>query len=93
VPALLISGKLACLLGALLIFAPRLLLTSTVSGHNMHHGPVDHATALADQHLAGLLMVVACPLSYVLTAVVLAAQTMSHLERSALSASARLAGR
>ncbi len=67
--ALLVSGKLACLLGVLLIFAPRPLF----AGHGAHH---DHGAALADQHLAGLLMVAACPLSYVLTAVVLAAQAI-----------------
>jgi putative membrane protein len=90
---LLVSGKLACLLGALLIFAPRVLLPSPRAGHILHHGPADLSAALADQHLAGLLMVVACPLSYVLAAVVLAAQIMSALERGALTAGARLAGR
>jgi putative membrane protein len=91
--ALLLCGKLACLLGALLIFAPRPLFTSPGGDHAMHHGPADQAMALADQHLAGLLMVAACPLSYVLTAVVLAARTMSRLERCALPAGAPLAGR
>jgi putative membrane protein len=91
--ALLVCGKLACLLGALLIFAPRVLLPSPGAGHILHQGPADHATALADQHLAGLLMVVACPLSYVVAAVVLAAQAMSDIERGGPSASARLAGR
>ena len=62
--ALLISGKLFCLLGVLLVFAPRpLYLHATLQeGH----------AALADQQLAGLLMVVACPLSYVLAGVVIA---------------------
>jgi putative membrane protein len=91
--ALLVCGKLACLLGTLLIFAPRVLLPSPGAGHNLHHAPADPAAALADQHLAGLLMVVACPLSYVLAAVVLAAQAMSALERGSLSTGARLAGR
>ena len=68
--ALLLTGKLACLLGALLVFAPRdlylidglfLLLCST--------GP----STLSDQHLAGLLMITACPLSYLVAGVVLAA--------------------
>jgi putative membrane protein len=59
--ALLATGKLACLLGALLIFARRPLFV--------------HAT-MDDQQLAGLLMVVACPLSYVLVGVVLSAQLM-----------------
>jgi putative membrane protein len=91
--ALLVCGKLACLLGALLIFAPRVLLASPGASHLLQHGPADHAAALADQHLAGLLMVVACPLSYVAAAIVLAAQTMSALERGAVSARGRLAGR
>jgi putative membrane protein len=66
--ALLATGKLACLLGALLIFAPRPLYARTV-GHAAAHG-------LQDQQLAGLLMVVACPLSYVLVGIVLSAQMM-----------------
>ena len=79
--ALLVSGKLACLLGALLIFAPRLLLEADASAHGSHAMPVGQTT-LADQQLAGLLMIAACPLSYVLTAIVLAAQMMSGLERA-----------
>jgi putative membrane protein len=79
--ALLVSGKLACLLGALLIFAPRLLFDADASAHGTHAMPFGHAT-LADQHLAGLVMIAACPLSYVLTAIVLAAQTMTGLERA-----------
>jgi putative membrane protein len=80
VAALMLSGKLACLLGVLLIFAPRdvygipgvqFLLCST--------GP----SSLADQQLAGLLMITACPLSYVAAGVVLAAQMMGDFERSA----------
>jgi putative membrane protein len=74
--ALLLSGKLACLLGALLIFSPRVLLAAAPT--HGHH-PVSHSANLADQHLAGLLMVAACPLSYVLAAIVLAARTMTSL--------------
>jgi putative membrane protein len=55
--ALLISGKFACLLGVLLIFAPRLLF-----GVHAEHA-AHTATSLIDQQLAGLLMVTACPLS------------------------------
>jgi putative membrane protein len=72
--ALLISGKLACLLGVLLIFAPRPLFAS---GHAVH---LADEALLADQHLAGLLMIAACPLSYVLTAVVLAVHTVNGLD-------------
>jgi putative membrane protein len=66
--ALLATGKLVCLLGALLIFAPRPLYVRTV-GHAAAHW-------LQDQQLAGLLMVVACPLSYVLVGIILSAQMM-----------------
>lgn len=61
--ALAVTGKLVCLLGALLIFAPRVLCTS----------PTQDLT-LADQQLAGLLMVAGCSLSYLVAAVVLATQ-------------------
>ncbi len=70
--ALLVSGKLACLLGALLTFSPRMIYSAHTAG-------VSHATALADQHLAGLLMIIACPLSFILTAIVLAAQILGDL--------------
>lgn len=75
--ALLLTGKLACLLGALLIFAPRelydlngLVLALCFSG----------PSSLADQQLAGLLMITACPLSYLVTGVVLAARMIGCLE-------------
>ncbi len=48
--ALLVSGKLACLLGVLFIFAPRPLFGT------VHHG---HGVLLDDQHLAGLLKIAA----------------------------------
>jgi putative membrane protein len=78
VAMLLMTGKLACLLGALLILAPRVLyplegLASAICGVK---GPM----TLADQHLAGLLMIVACPLSYVVAGVVMAAQMLADLE-------------
>jgi putative membrane protein len=65
--ALLTTAKLACLLGALLAFAPYPLFAGP-------HHPLD----LADQQQAGLLMLAACPLSYVLAGVVLAARMLSH---------------
>jgi putative membrane protein len=71
----LLTGKLSCLLGALLIFAPRILYTS---GHQ--HSAMANLT---DQQLAGLLMIIACPLSYVTAGVVLAAQMMADLGRPA----------
>jgi putative membrane protein len=61
IPALLLTGKLVCLLAALLVFSPRAL-----------YGSADHAAhGLGDQHLAGLLMLAACPLSYLIAAVVM----------------------
>jgi putative membrane protein len=80
---LLITGKLACLLGVLMIFAPRDMyglpgllfpLCST--------GP----SSLQDQQLAGLLMITACPLSYLVAGVVLAAQMLGRVEQSSGSA-------
>jgi putative membrane protein len=59
IPALLFTGKLVCLLAALLVFAPRSLYGS----HAAH--------SLDDQHLAGLLMLAACPLSYLVAAVLM----------------------
>jgi putative membrane protein len=76
IPALLLTGKLACLLAALLVFAPRLL-------YEAHPHFALHATAadaLADQQLAGLLMIVACPLSYLIAGVVFAAQILGDAE-------------
>jgi putative membrane protein len=64
IPALLLTGKVTCLLAALLVFAPRALYGA--AGHGMH--------ALADQHIAGLLMIAACPLGYVLPALVITLQ-------------------
>jgi putative membrane protein len=77
--ALLITGKLFCLLGALLVFAPRLLY-----GDSVAHGlkVADPDAALADQHLAGLLMLAVCPLTYVLAGVVIAAQWLSDVARA-----------
>jgi putative membrane protein len=60
--ALLLTGKLACLLAALLIFSPRLLYLVHTHGEEV---------SLDDQQLAGLLMIVACPLSYLTAAVLI----------------------
>lgn len=54
--ALLLTGKLFCMLGVLLLFAPR-----SMYGHG--------AGAIADQQMAGLLMLIACPLTYTAAAV------------------------
>ena len=74
--SLLITGKFACLLGALLIFAPRPLYFAADPRHS-------HAvlSTLGDQQLAGLYMVAACPLSFVLAGIVLAVQALGELAR------------
>ncbi len=75
--ALMLTGKVACLLGALLIFAPRdLYVLPGLVLAPCGTGP----STLADQQLAGLLMVTACPLSYLVAGVVLAAQMLSRLD-------------
>jgi putative membrane protein len=66
---LLVTGKLFCLLAALLVFAPRAI-------YGAHPAPL-----LADQQLAGLLMIVACPLSYVLAGIVLTVQLIRPVQR------------
>lgn len=70
-PALLLTGKLVCLLAALLVFAPRAL-------YGVHHQPSATMPALHDQQLAGLLMIAACPLSYLMAALVI---TVRFLKR------------
>jgi putative membrane protein len=71
--ALLITGKLACLLAALLVFAPRTFLVT-----QSHHDVT--ALVLDDQHLAGLLMIVACPASYVLAGVLIAVRVIGFTQ-------------
>ena len=68
IAALLVTGKLTCLLSVLLIFSPRALYAA--SGHAGHR--------LDDQQLAGLLMVTACPLSYLIAAVVIVARLLNN---------------
>jgi putative membrane protein len=76
--ALLLTGKLFCLLAALLTFSPRPLYP-LIAGHGGH--VLTSAELLADQQLAGLLMIVACPLTYVLAGVVIAARWLSDIEQ------------
>ncbi|MFG3591318.1 cytochrome c oxidase assembly protein [Bradyrhizobium sp. RDI18] len=82
IPALLLTGKLTCLPAALLIFAPR-----TLYGFADHFaGAAEHFSshhALEDQHLAGLLMITACPLSYLVAAVIITVQLITRAEISA----------
>lgn len=74
--ALLLTGKLVCLLAVLLVFAPRPLYTA------MAHASADSASAaLADQQLAGLVMIAVCPIAYVGAAILIAARWLRDIER------------
>jgi putative membrane protein len=86
--ALLVTGKLFCLIAVLLVFAPRVLY-----GMSTAHPSIE----LADQQLAGLLMVTVCPITYVLAAIFLISRwfqalcnSKSHAEPSALAMESRL---
>lgn len=74
--ALLVTGKLFCLLGALLVFAPNLLF-DLGPAHQHSIG----AKTLEDQQMAGMLMLVACPLSYVAAGIVLAGRWFLSLDQ------------
>lgn len=67
--ALLVTGKLYCLLGVLLLFAPRVIVSHGIAG----------PAALADQQSAGLLMLIACPLTYIAAAVLLCVRWLDEL--------------
>ncbi|HLT89340.1 MAG TPA: cytochrome c oxidase assembly protein [Woeseiaceae bacterium] len=73
--ALLVTGKLFCLMGVLLAFAPRGLYPGLATGSPQ--------AALADQQLAGLLMLLACPATYVAAGIVIAARWLARLEHDA----------
>lgn len=75
VAALLLSGKLTCLLSALLVFSPRVL-----------YGAPFSAVQIEDQQLAGLLMITACPLSYLIAAVVIVARLVCRIPDVQMSA-------
>lgn len=74
--ALLVTGKLFCLLAALLVFAPRAIYSDR---HALHAHHLAAADPLADQYLAGLLMLVVCPLTYVLAGVLIAERWLREL--------------
>lgn len=77
--ALLLTGKLFCLFAALLVFSPRLLYAGLAHSHHAHHGAV---TGMADQQMAGLIMLAICPLAYVATGIVIAARWILDIERA-----------
>lgn len=70
--ALLFTGKFVCLLGALLVFAPRALFDCNPS--SVCGATTADPTPLEDQQMAGLIMIAACPLTYVTAGVVLTAR-------------------
>lgn len=79
IAALMVTGKLACLLGALMIFASRdLYLLPSLSIPFCSTGP----STLEDQQVAGLFMITACPLSYLVAGTILAAQMFARLDRA-----------
>jgi putative membrane protein len=74
---LLLTSKLFCLLGVLLVFAPRVLYSGIPAGSG--HGAA-HAVSLADQQLAGLFMLVACPVTYITAGIVIAARWLGRID-------------
>lgn len=70
--ALLLTGKVFCLIALLMTFAPR---------------PLYPAMSLADQQLAGLIMITICPLCYVTTGLWLFWRWLSDLEAGTSNAS------
>ncbi|MBN9038254.1 MAG: cytochrome c oxidase assembly protein [Rhizobiales bacterium] len=77
---LLFTSKLFCLLGVLLIFAGR---DPYQLGGGHVSGEARAISGLEDQQLAGLLMIVVCPLSYLGVGVFTAARWVGVLERRA----------
>jgi len=77
--ALLLTGKLFCLLGVLLTFAPRALYLR--AAEICLGGRATAEMLLSDQQLAGLMMLIACPLVYVLAGIVIAARWLREIER------------
>jgi putative membrane protein len=79
--ALLVTGKLFCLLGLLLAFAPRALYASAAFIQSCFQTGIGFAASppVADQQLAGLLMLTACPLVYVTAAIAIASRMLRRL--------------
>jgi len=76
--ALLLTGKLVCLLGALLTLSPRYLYSANAQALSL-------TDPLADQQLAGLLMIAACPLSYLVASVAIAARMLGLVGRASVA--------
>jgi putative membrane protein len=84
--ALLVTSKIFCLLAVLMVFAPRALY-GFAGSHYLHASAA--AGTLDDQQLAGLLMLVACPATYVLGGIIIAARWFAALERGSASIARR----
>ena len=69
IAALLLTGKVLCLLAALMVFSDRVVF--------------GHGILLPDQHAAGLAMLIACPLAYVGASVVIVAKWLSAMSQPA----------
>lgn len=67
IAALLVTGKLFCLVAVILAFAPR---------------PLYHMMTLADQQLAGLIMITLCPLTYIASALLLCRRWLLRFDAS-----------
>ena len=72
IAAVLVTGKLFCLLAVLLALSPRVIYPLS-----SHHAD---AVSLGDQQLAGLIMIVSCPVTYVLAGVVIASRWLLEVE-------------
>jgi putative membrane protein len=73
IAALLLTGKLFCLLAVLLVFAARSLYNTGPAALGHDHSRIALDWLLNDQQLAGLLMIVVCPVTYVAAATWIAA--------------------
>ncbi|MBB4659656.1 cytochrome c oxidase assembly protein [Parvularcula dongshanensis] len=71
VASLLVTGKLICLSAVIWVFSPRVLFGAASEG------------ALDDQHLAGLIMLTACPLTYIAASTVLCTRWLRRLDLGA----------
>lgn len=77
--ALLVTSKFYCLLAVLFVFAPRALYGELAGHHTTIDVPAVTAS-LADQQLAGLIMLAACPATYVIAGIAIAARWLFALE-------------
>ena len=84
--ALLITGKVFCLLGAVFVFTRRPL-------YPVHGDPVLwRLTEIEDQQLAGLVMVSACALIYVAAAIALFAHWIFRVRKPSFNLFSGVAG-